>query len=57
MELRLFSDVFLKYSIPTSIPALVDAIETLYPKTGVLGLAALAEGMFFAQDIQQENPQ
>jgi hypothetical protein len=56
MELQLFSNVFLHYQVPSSIPDLIKDIQFLYPQTNGLGLAAIAEGMFLAQDLMIENP-
>lgn len=56
MELRMFADVFLHHTIPGSPSDLVNSIQTLYPKTGELGLLSIGAGMFLAQDLQQENP-
>jgi hypothetical protein len=55
MELQMFSEVFLHMPVPTSVPALIEAIQFLYPQTGGLGLAAIGAGMFLAQDLQIEN--
>ena len=57
MELELFTNVFLHTSFPLSIPALIEDIQFLYPQTNGLGLAAIAEGMFLANDLMIENPQ
>ena len=55
-ELRLFAEVFLHYSVPSAIPDLIKTIQFLYPQTNGLGLAAIAEGMFLANDLVIENP-
>jgi hypothetical protein len=55
LQLQVFSDVFLHYQIPATIPELMGAIQSLYPQTGVLGLDAIQAGQQ-AINMLKNNP-
>jgi predicted outer membrane repeat protein len=51
-ELELVSNAILHYPLPTSLTATIEAIQSLYPQTGSLGLAYIAAGMSLAQELE-----
>jgi hypothetical protein len=56
LELQLLSSAFFQYSVPTGVPALLRAIQSLSSQTGALGLAPIQAGISLARSLQHPNP-
>jgi hypothetical protein len=55
IELEALSYLFLRVTVPGTIPDLLAAIQSLYPDTGGMGLAAFYSGLLVANNLEQ-NP-
>ncbi len=52
LKLQLLSNVLLQHPLPSSVPALLESVQSLSQQAGGLSLAAMAAGISLAQDLQ-----